>query len=293
MEKIDIGIENLTNRMSSKSQAIFLKLQITVREVLKLTKKQFPDIKILCFFTENSKDFEKSLEHIKKHLKWREEKKHLLKQALEMDPKAKFTAFKENGMQLGYFGTTKKGQPIEFLKFSKTDPWIVLKELKQDDFLCYKIQTGERMLNIIWPLASEKNKKMIDGVIFIIDVKDLPLKSMIFNSEFKKFMKHVADIYDENYPCLLKKTYVINCGFFFKLLWGFTSYFVGKKVLDKVCVLNDGYLQEFEKIMDVSKLPKCYGGQVDEDIGTFRNFWDDEIDKSVREKRFHLEREIL
>lgn len=290
---VKVGIENLTKRMSSKNQANFLKLQITVREILKLNQKEFPDIKILCFFCHNEKDFEKSLENIKRHLRWRKEKKDLLIQTKEIDPKEKFLPFKKIGMRMGYFGTTKKGQPIEILKFPKSDLWEVIKNLNKDDFLCYKIQIAERLLNIIWKLASERNKKMIDGVIFIIDLQNYPLgalRSNAFNSEFKNFMKNVSNVYDNNYPSLIKKAYVINCGFFFKVLWGFARVFVDKKVLDKVCVLNTDYITEFKKIMDVKKLPRCYGGEVDEDIGTFRNFWDDEIDLSVKEKRFHVNR---
>ena len=281
------SIEDLTIRLSSKSQANFIKLQITIREELRISKKTLPDITILRFFTINKRNLEKTLNQIKAHIKWKKEA-GIIEHSFKIDIKNYLNPFLEKGFKVGYYGQTKKGCPIRILQFADFDYGEIIKNLDRRDILAYNVQFAERLLNIIWPIASEKNGKMIDGIVTIVDIKDLPVRNIVMNSEIKNILSKNSEVLNLNYPVLTKKSYIINSGVFFNILWGFLKYFISESTLKKVCILNNDFLGELSKIVDVKNLPVSIGGENKTEIGKYKNIWDDEIDKSIEEKRIDL-----
>ena len=285
MEKV--SIEDLTCRLSSKSQANFIKLQITIREELKIDKKILPDISILRFFTICKRDVSKTLVEIEKHIKWKKES-GVIEHSFKLDIKNYLNGFFERGFKVGYYGVTKKGLPLRILQFADFDYWEVIKNLKREDILAYNVQFSERLLNIIWPIASEKNKKMVDGIITIVDIKNLPVKNIVLNSEIKDILSKNSKVLNMNYPLLTKKSYIINSGVFFSILWTFLQYFLSASTIKRVSILNEDYMGEISKIVDIENLPVCIGGKNPKKIGEYRNIWDNEIDESIKEKRIFM-----
>lgn len=79
----------------------------------------------------------------------------------------------------------------------------------------------------------------------------------------------------ENYPLTNKKSYIINAGTFFSGLWKLIKSLLSEKVTKAVVVLNEDYLSELTKEIDIENIPECFGGKCKYKLGEYPSLWDE------------------
>ena len=79
----------------------------------------------------------------------------------------------------------------------------------------------------------------------------------------------------ENYPLTGLRTYIINSGTFFTALWTLIKSLLSEKITKKVVILNEDYLPEILKEVDIDQLPECLGGKCKYKLGEYPNLWDE------------------
>lgn len=85
----------------------------------------------------------------------------------------------------------------------------------------------------------------------------------------------------DNYPLTNKRTYIINSGTFFTAFWNLIKSLVSEKITKKVVILNEDYLEELLKEVDIENLPECLGGKCKYKIGEYPSPWEEEYKKSI------------
>ncbi|KAF8794831.1 SEC14-like protein 2 like protein [Argiope bruennichi] len=71
-----------------------------------------------------------------------------------------------------------------------------------------------------------------------------------------------VNIFQDNYPELLKSVYVINASTYFTMVFPVVKAILSGSILGKLKIFGtDGWKEEFLKIMDAEELPACLGGK--------------------------------
>ena len=109
----------------------------------------------------------------------------------------------------GIYGTTKEGLPIAIERINQTDIQAFLNPELDDLRKDYFFNMYERFLHIVYPMASVKKGKCVDGLFVIYDLKGVNF-SKIFNSNFKKYIKFLIGLVQSNYPEILSKMFIVN-----------------------------------------------------------------------------------
>ncbi len=102
------------------------------------------------------------------------------------------------------------------------------------------------------------------------------------HKKFNKINKFIREIYPENNS----KIFMINCGFMMNTLFKIISVFLSEKQKKRVIILNEKYLDELLKEIDLDQLPEFLGGTCQIDIGASHpnNIWDSELFESYDKK---------
>ena len=79
----------------------------------------------------------------------------------------------------------------------------------------------------------------------------------------------------ENYPLTNTKSYIINAGTFFTALWNLIKNLLSEKVTKAVVVLNEDYMSELTKEIDIENIPECFGGKCKYKLGEYPSLWDE------------------
>jgi len=92
------------------------------------------------------------------------------------------------------------------------------------------------------------------GIVIVEDLSDLSKKCIDF-----KFLKNLANVFQEKFPMNVKKVLLINAPPFFKKLYHFVKFFLKKKISDKFQVLED---EEIFNLIERDQLHQDFGGDL-------------------------------
>lgn len=278
-------MQRILRDLDSEGKQKFLKLAIEVRNVWKIPEDQIHIGSIYRFFSACEFNYTKAAIALKQHIKWRSTYCFSNAINLEKEVYAKITQH----AKIGVYGTDKSGRPIGIIKPVVSNPFAIFNQIDEKKIVDYQIQMFERMINIVFPLCSQKADKNINSIICLIDLKGVSLYHLLFNPSIFQFVIQNMSVYRENYPELSYKGIVINTcpGFFY--VWKIIKVFMQPKTLEKITILNHDYINELLKYTTIDKIPKSLGGTCPFDIEEFPNFFNDELEKSVKEKRLTME----
>ena len=144
----------------------------------------------------------------------------------------------------------------------------------------------ERIERIVLPMCSEKANKKIDSMISIVDMSRFEIGG-ILDKDFLNGNEEITKVFEQNYPRILKKLYMINVPTVFNIAWKTMSWMLSDKFKAKIQMLGEDWQKTIEKeVTSVKNLPKSLGGGNPTPILEYRNFWDEEYYKSFKEHRF-------
>ncbi len=260
-----------------------------VRISNKIPEEEISTSYVFRFFRGHKRDVAKTIEALRKTIEWR--KSAPFKQAVDMDL-SRFD-FTYQHVKLGFYGLDLHGRPIRIIRPSNIDPKILIDRYTDDDRYLYSLQNLERVVNIVFPMCSKKAGRYIEGMISIIDIKEVNtakyIKSMPSMHSFQGKSKELQD----HYPEMAHKVVIINSGYFFTGLWSVVKLFLNKLTQEKITIMGSNYMDELSKFVNPENLPVCIGGTCTEDINSYPNFFDEEFKKAIADKRLKPRGNIL
>ena len=188
-------------------------------------------------------------------------------------------------VEFGFYGTDREGRPIRISKSPTGDAKLIFDKFSMAEWLDLQIMFNERTERIIFPLCSKQKGKLVSSLISIVDMSNFKIGG-IMDSKFKNANKRASLVYEQNYPCYMHKTYLINVPTVFYLAWNIFKWFMKKKVRNRIIIVTDKSLSILEKeVTDLENLPISIGGKNPIGIREYNNFWKEEILASFEEKR--------
>ena len=270
--------------MRPQDQPSFIKLTATVRGEHQISEEEYTLSQIYRFFRGNRADYQKSLDAVLANIAWR--RTAPFKEAIELDL-GQFD-YVYQFVKMGFYGLDSQGRPIRVIRPPSLDPQILAERYDEQTRFLYGLQNIERIQNIIFPLCSRKAGRYIEGMISIVDIKEVNTAKIIGNIKLLNSVKANSKVFQEHYPEMAHRAIIINAGFMFTGLWNIVKLFLNRLTLEKFVIFGSNYMGELLKHTTRENLPVAIGGTCTEDINSFPNFFDQEMSASVAEKRLKL-----
>jgi hypothetical protein len=284
MNKDNNEMRILLNELSTTEQVAFHQVMASLRNEHKITEDEYSPNQIFRFFRGNEKNPSKSIEAIMNNIRWR--RSQPMEKAKNLDIKRFDFGYKH--VKMGFYGSDFNGHPIRIIQPSNFDPRVVLDYYSEEERYLFALQYLERNLNVVLPAATLKSGKYINGMISIVDLKELNIKRVLWNfSIIRDYQKHAQDFQD-NFPEMCTKTILINANLFVSCIWPLAKLFIKKETRDKFIFLGNNYMPELLKYTTKEKLPVSLGGTCELDINNFPDDINAELARSIEDKRFRL-----
>lgn len=285
MEKT-YNVNSVIQTFNPKDQASFWHVHNYIRDIMHQSPDQYSDTMILKFFLNCYHKPEDTIKEITTNIVWR--KTFPFDKSAELDPSKFLQLQKINNMN--FYGVDKLGRPIRITKVLNHDPNIVMEMFTEEEFLLHNIAHAERLINIIFERCSERQKYPIYNTLSIIDVTNVKMTKILFNSKLKKFLKPQSQVFQDNYPEMAGNVFIINAGSFGSVLFNFIKLFLKKQIVEKISVYNNNYMKDLERFVDPKDLPAEIGGGCNIPIIDYDNFWQKDIDESINDKILSFKR---
>jgi hypothetical protein len=278
------SLDKILKGLSFQNQAKFIKIITIVREEHGIQDSLVSDSTVLRFFLSTQGNIDEAILGIRNNAEW--QRSYPFDRVLSLDIK-KFDLFKQC-IKMGFYGTDQKGRPIRIIYISNFEPDILLDNYTEEELTHFFVQYLERIINIIFPLASERCNNHVNNILTIIDIKDLNVSKILFNKRLIDLFRSMSAAFQDNYPEMTYRAVILNANVLFLGLWKVLSVFVKQKTVDRICIVGEDYLPELTKYTTLDQLPVSLGGSCPHEIDQYPNFWDGELERSVHEKRFKL-----
>lgn len=278
---IPTEIEMIRAELTPEEFQSFQKILHFVRVDNRLTEDDFSTSYAFRFFRGHKRDVAKTIQALSKTIEWR--KTAPFQQAIDFDL-SRFD-FTYQHVKLGFYGLDFQGRPIRIIRPSNFDPKILIDRYTDDDRYLYSLQNLERVVNIVFPMCSKKAGRYIEGMISIIDIKEVNTAKYIKNMPYMHSFQSRAKELQDHYPEMAHKVVIINSGYFFTGLWNVIKLFLNKLTQEKITIMGSNYMGELSKFVSPENLPVCIGGSCTEDINSYPNFFDKEFKGAIAEKR--------
>lgn len=228
----------------------------------------------------NMKDVEKMLTN---YFNWR--KKVDMKKIMDMDPE-KIKAITDIH-ERGFYGVDNEGRPVTIDRFLLSDVKRILSSEFDGVREPYMIALHERIINIVFPLASKAANKRIDSLVVIYDLKGINF-SKIFDSNFKAFVKFLINIVQDNYPQILGKMFLVNVSLAFRGIWAIIRLWMDKKTLSKFELHGGVPTERLAEFINIDSLPDFLGGNCKEPLKAEKGPWQPTYSLSIENRTFFL-----
>ena len=128
----------------------------------------------------------------------------------------------------------------------------------QDDLVRRHILMQEYQVQVRLPHACEYFGKNVTQEIVVANLKGmLVMPDMVAVNAFIRFVQ--TD--QANYPERLKSFFLINAPWYFTGIWALVTPFINEKTANKFHILGSDYMEELTKLIDISQIPKEWGGE--------------------------------
>jgi len=278
------SLEKILKGLNFQNQAKFIKAVTIIREEHNIPETVASDSTILRFFLSVQGNVDETIAGVRKNAEW--QKTYPFDKVLSLDLK-KFDLFNQC-IKMGFYGTDQKGRPIRIIYISNFEPDLLIDNYSEEELTHFFVQYLERIINIIFPVASDRCNSHVSNILSIIDIKDLNVSKILFNKRLIDLFQNMSKAFQDNYPEMTYRAVIVNANVLFLGLWKILSVFVKQKTVDRICIVGEDYLPELTKYTTVDQLPTCLGGTCPHEVDKYPNFWDAELERSIQEKRFKL-----
>eukprot|EP00794_Sanderia_malayensis_P014099 gene14099-15571_t len=157
----------------------------------------------------------------------------------------------------GYFGYDQDGCPIMIDPLGKLDFKGLLHSIKGDEILKLRMWFAEEGIRICKEQSIKLNKD-IHNITILADLDGLGLRNM-WKPGIQLFNR-MATMFEDDYPDLMKQTFVVNAPRLFPVLFALVKPFLSDATKQKIKVFGGNWKQELLKNIDADQLPVHYGG---------------------------------
>ncbi|KAL0031783.1 hypothetical protein WJX79_007279 [Trebouxia sp. C0005] len=196
-------------------------------------------------------------------VKWRTEAKieECLETFLPDDKDNKLRRF----LPSGFLGFDKGGSPVWMEHAAAIDvPGMEAAGISLEDFVYYHCRAMEYMVNCKYVEATEKCGHPVDSHCVILDLAGLRM-SMLNQNTIKVF-KSMSGIYQDHYPELMSRMFLVNIPLMFAAVWKVLQMFVDDRVKAKIRFLRKADFHILHEFVDRDSLPESLGGKAKEKL---------------------------
>lgn len=159
----------------------------------------------------------------------------------------------------GLVGHDKEGCPLWIIPFGYTDIKGLFYSVKKSDFIRHIIQQLEYSAQDM-AAQSEKLGKVIEMHSFIFDLENFNLKQIAWKPALDMIINLVT-MYEDNYPEMLKKAYVINAPKIYPIIYNMVKPFLSEETAKKIHVFGkDNWKKVLLQDIPPEELPLHWGG---------------------------------
>jgi len=153
-------------------------------------------------------------------------------------------------------GVTKGGQPLYIQDIGHIHMPVVEKTIAKETVANKTIWQQENILKRCRDQTKKLGKPII-SMIAIIDLAGLNKSHMAVIPWFGMLM----DIYQNYYPGVMQKVFVVNAPYIFPMLWKIAKGMIDPETREKIEILSAGEMQErLLEFVDADQLPEKFGG---------------------------------
>lgn len=157
----------------------------------------------------------------------------------------------------GQAGFDKEGCPIIILPFVGLDVWGLLHTISKHDIIRQTIIVLENYLDMAQTNGTHQ-------VILVVDMEGFNLRQYAWKPAVELVISFLQ-MYEGNYPEILKSCYIINAPSVFSLAFNFVKKFMGEYTVQKIQIYKTDP-KKWQPILranlSVKDLPKHYGGDL-------------------------------
>ncbi len=157
-----------------------------------------------------------------------------------------------------YRGYDKEGRPISWERTGVFQLPVLLEGVGEEGLLKRRVFHQELMARKMRVKAKELGHPVTQQV-WVLDARNLSLKP---SGDGPRLFRETTKIDSTFYPERLGYMLIINAPWIFKPLWAMVKPWLDPNTVSKIRVFGyNDYQEELKKVIDVSEIPKEYGGQ--------------------------------
>ncbi|XP_046460717.1 SEC14-like protein 2 [Daphnia pulex] len=230
------------------------------REAVKDCKlPESDDVYLLRWLVARDFDLAKSEKMLRNSMEWRRKYKvdTILQEYKSPEVLTKYFAS-------GYTGVDKLNSYTVVVRYGMMDLKGILLSAKKRDYLMHVIEIVERTFLTVRnnPKKFKKSPDSIAQSTVIFDMAGFSMRHVTFKPALDTAIQ-LVQLYEGNYPELLRRVYVINAPKIFSVLFSMLKPFMHEKTKNKIQIYSHDAKQWKAAILedfDPEELPACYGG---------------------------------
>ncbi|KAG8225483.1 hypothetical protein J437_LFUL009476 [Ladona fulva] len=161
----------------------------------------------------------------------------------------------------GISGFDKDGAPVIVVPFAGLDIWGLLHSVTRSDFIRMTIRTLEYLLKVAYEQKLKRHSNTTE-VVGIIDMEGFSLRPYAWRPAGEAIVA-LIQMYEANYPEILKACYIINAPKVFSLAFSIVKPFLNDYTLRKISIYKSDPIKWKGALLDnicEDQLPVHFGG---------------------------------
>lgn len=247
------------------------------------------DWSLIRFLRARRLDLQKSFEMISKTVEFRRSTNFLRQEKTDFWPA--FSEFLVSYVH-GFYGHDREGHPLRIDLFSQSNGDRLIEIGSRGVAESFYIHMHERLINIIFPLMSEKFNRRIDRISMIVDFKGFPLLKAL-SENGRKLTQVLISVNQDYYPEIMNRVVLINAPIIFSAVFAVAKGFIDKKTQEKIAIESGPAHKLLQSIVEKEILPVALGGSnptpLLDSFGPYRYL----VNKSIQQRSFFMEDRFL
>ncbi|KAK7051129.1 hypothetical protein SK128_003800, partial [Halocaridina rubra] len=222
-----------------------------ITKVLPADKQEDHDL--LKWLVARSFNIEKAENMVKRSIDWRKE--------LDVDTVLKWDVPEVllKYYPVGMAGHDREGLPVWIIPFGGCDMRGLLSSVRKRDYVRYTIRVLEASIQDM-AVQTQRLGHPVTQQCCIFDLEDFSLRHVTWKPAMDVILE-LVQLYEANYPELLKCAYVINAPKVFTLAYAVIKPFLHDVTLKKIKIYGySGWKEALLKDIDADQLPQHWGG---------------------------------
>jgi len=251
-----------------------------------------PSLTLLRYLRANNFDTEKTIDHLKKSIKWR--KSIGVDDIISQDPES-VLGFPVSELMESFphyhVGYDLSGRPVMYKQYALFDASRLMLKTDSEHLIKYHVWEQEACMRLCKE-QSLKTGYIVETTTTVLDLKDMRLAQV--NKDFLAFVKSIAAVDSKYYPETLGKMFVINAPSAFPFVWRMVKMWLDPDVASKIQVLsnNKEWFPILSECIGIDNLAGNYGGKAKPLNSTTMHPYEDSMELLKRDKDFAASRSL-